>query len=207
MPRSPRRPRHSITTTSRSAPSSSRSPSRSRGHRVTTQRARTSVRSDRPRRAPGHPRRRGGARAVAARRLPGRRHPRTVPHVRRSVVGRPDRGPGVRRRRPEGGCDGVALPPGPGSPPQPRVPRAGGSASRGVQPAPPIVLRRPALTRSPWRGPGRSTSTSRGIGIVGAVAPPVSSSTESCQSGRMGRSRKPLRSQGLRGFESLTLRS
>ena len=104
---------------------------------------------------------------------------------------RPRRATRLRRRRHEGRGHRIALPPGQRSPAEPRVPHPGRRPRRRVRRAAHRLLRRPALAAPDLRHPSHR--------------PPLSSSPESCRSGRTGRSRKPLRCS-LRGFESHTLR-
>src|SRR5512133_2278936 len=129
---------------------------------------------NRPRRAGGPARRRRHPRHLAPRRLHPGRHPRTLPHVRRRPRPVPHRPPRLRRRRPQGRRRDLPVRPRPRpSPPPPH---------RGPPRRPRRRLRHPpALLLHP---------------------PPLYSPTARCQSGRMGRSRKPLTSRGVHGFES-----
>ncbi len=95
---------------------------------------------------------------------------------------------------PRAGLHGIALQPRGRSASQPRVPADRGCDGRGVRRTAHIVLR------------GATRRLRRRTRLRSHRPPPLTSQTESCQSGRMGRSRKPLSSQGDQGFESLTLR-
>ena len=86
----------------------------------------------------------------------------------------------------------------------PRLPR---STTRTTGPVPWAAA--PATcsaTRRPTCSPAATPERAHGTACDRRRDPRLTSHPESCQSGRMGRSRKPLRLHGLRGFESLTLR-
>ena len=127
---------------------------------------------------------------VAARGGDAGGQPRALPDVRGSVGRGPRRPARVRRRQHRQRGVRHALQPLRRPSTQPRGggdPRRGGRAGR----------RRCSTTSSP---PAAADP------LVTAPGRRVAWSTESCQSGRMGRSRKPLWLSGHRGFESHALR-
>ena len=134
-----------------------------------------------------------GARHLAARRSHTGRHARALPHVRRCAADGAGRSGRVRRRQRRGGRLRHALQPLRRPAPQPR---GGGHPRRGG--------------RGRFGASSRSSSPSDASDRRSSLEPepgrPLPWSTESCQSGRMGRSRKPLWLSGHRGFESHALR-
>ena len=169
----------SPTATSRSAPSWSTT---GRSRRPPPQRARARRRSDRPRRDPGPARRRRRPRGAGGSTGARSWSPlEPCPMCAGAAGGGPDRPPGVRRRRPQAGaparCTTCAA--------DPRL-NHNFPVVHGVLAAEAVAAARRLLRRD--------------------GAPATSARPEGCQSGRMGRPRKPLRSSGLRGFESHSFR-
>ena len=163
------------------------------GHRRPPQRARAAGRPDRPRRAAGPaPTPRPALGQLAPRRRHPGGHPRALPHVRRGAGGRPG-GP----RLVFGAAD----------------PKAGACGSLYNLCCDPRLNHEVAVT------PGVLAAECGEVlvaffaerrGPRGPENPgqrdPVASRPEGCESGRIGRSRKPLCSFGYRGFESHSLR-
>ncbi len=161
------------------------------GRQPSGQPTRAGPRSDRPRRGAGPAGRRRGARLVATRRGHAGGHARALPDVRRGPRGGTTRPGRVRRREHR-----QRRPAAPSTTSAPT--RGSTTRSRSCTACWPSRPPRCSTASSPPAAPDR-LGRARGRWLTWP--------TESCQSGRMGRSRKPLWLSGHRGFESHALRS